>query len=291
MAGAKRVRRPVLNLHWLTAVGVNWLVIAVAVGLACHTGHLAAYLVAAFVIGTRQHALAVLLHDATHFHVSRSKAFNDLLANLFVAWPMAFSSSGYRRWHLQHHRSVGTDADPELMMYRMFGRKWSPDANRLKLYFTDLMGMGSYELLVLWYDLLQWRPGEPKRRLVAETAGLLLWPVAMITLLIGLLGWRSALAVALLWYGSLFTSFFAAYRLRCYSEHIGTEWTHRLGQPPLWQRLLYLPANTWMHWEHHTWPAIPLRQIKRTVSQLEAARRTMGAAVPARRNDALTGAA
>src|SRR5207245_10893270 len=109
-------------------------------------------------IGTRQHALAMLGHDGTHYHVSRAKRLNDVLTNLFAAWPLAFSSSGYRRWHLEHHRTVGTGADPELMMYRMFGKKWSPDASPRKLFLTDLIGLGSFELLVLWYDLMKWRP-------------------------------------------------------------------------------------------------------------------------------------
>jgi fatty acid desaturase len=269
MARAGKVHRPAINLFWLTGISVNWVVIIAAMTLSIYVNHLVAYLLAVLVIGTRQHALAVMLHDATHFHVSRNKRLNDLLANLLIAWPIPFSASGYRRWHFQHHRTVGTDADPELMMYRMFGPKWSPDANRLKLFVTDLIGLGSWELLVLWHDLLQWRPAEPLRRRIEETVGLIAWPLVMVGLGLVWLGWRDTLAVALLWYGAIFTSFFAVYRLRCYSEHIGSEWTHRLTKPALWERLLYLPANTWMHWEHHSWPAIPLHQMQQTVHELE----------------------
>ena len=292
MARAPKVRRSLLNPFWFAATAANWLAIVAAIVLAFNLNHIVAYAVAVLVIGTRQHALAVLSHDATHFHVSRSKRLNDLLSNLLAAWPMAFSSSGYRRWHLQHHRTVGTEDDPELMMYRKFGSKWSPGASRVKLFVTDLMGLGSYELLVLWHDLLQWRPPEPAWRRIEETLGLLLWPAIAAGVAIWSLGWRAALVLALLWYGSLFTSFFAVYRLRCYSEHIGTEWTHRLAKPPLWQRLLYLPANTWMHWEHHTWPAIPLRQMRHAVPALEAAERARTSGTPAGpRGDALAGVA
>ena len=145
---------------------------------------------------------------------------------------------------------------------------------------------------MLWHDLLQWRPAEPAWRRIEETLGLLLWPAIAAGGAVWSLGWRSALLLALLWYGSLFTSFFAAYRLRCYSEHIGSEWTHRLTKPPLWQRLLYLPANTWMHWEHHTWPAIPLRQMRHALPTLEAAERTrISGAPPGPHSDILAGAA
>lgn len=270
MARTPKVDRPAINLHWLTGIFANWAVVVAAIALAVYVNNPIVYALAVLVIGTRQHALAVMLHDATHYHVSRSKWLNDLLANLLVAWPFPFTSSGYRRWHFEHHRTVGTDADPELMMYRKFGPKWAPEANRVKLFFTDLIGLGSFEMLVLWDDLMRWRPPLPLSRRLAEVAGMIAWPLGMATLLALWLGWRDMLIVAALWYGSIFTSFFAVYRLRCYSEHIGSEWTHRLTKPPLWERLLYLPANTWMHWEHHTWPAIPLHQMQQSVEDLEA---------------------
>ena len=66
-------------------------------------------------------------------------------------------------------------------------------------------------------------------------------------------------------------------RLRLYFDLIGSkryvlgsEWTHRLELPPLWERLLYLPANTWLHWEHHTWPSVPLRRFKQAPQRVEA---------------------
>ena len=65
------------------------------------------------------------------------------------------------------------------------------------------------------------------------------------------------------------------------SEHVGTEWTHRLGKPPLWQRLVYLPANTWLHWEHHKWPGVPLRQFKVLAPELEEADRARARAADA----------
>jgi fatty acid desaturase len=270
MTSVLKAPRPRVDLVWVGVVLANWTIIAAAVTLAWLWGHIAGYLLAVFVIGTRQHALAVLAHDATHFHVSRSKRLNDFLANLLAAWPIGYSFSGYRRWHFEHHRTVGTDANPELVMYRMFGEKWSEDANPLWLFLTDLLGFGAYEVLVLWHDLLQWRPLQPAWRRVEEDIGLILWPITM-TALIGIAcGWRHAAVTFVLWYGSLFTSFFAVYRLRCYTEHIGTEWTHRMEQPPLWQRLIYLPANTWLHWEHHTLPSVPLRRFKQAPQEFEA---------------------
>jgi fatty acid desaturase len=280
--------RPRLDVAWMAAVLGSWGVIVCVILAALQWNHIVGYLLAVFVMGTRQHALAVRAHDATHYHVSRNKRFNDLLANLFAAWPIGYSFSGYRRWHFEHHRTVGTDSNPELMMYRIFPKKWSEDARQLKLFVGDLVGLGSFEALVLWHDLMQWRPLRPVWRRVEETFGLVLWPVTAASLIGITFGWRVTIVTALLWYGALFTAFFAVYRLRCYTEHIGTESTHRLTRPPLWQRLVYLPADTWLHWEHHNWPSIPLRHFKHASKELEglvAKQRPR----PGRQTDASTG--
>ncbi len=44
--------------------------------------------------------------------------------------------------------------------------------------------------------------------------------------------------------------------------YVGSDGTHRTPQPALWRRLLYLPENTWVHWERDTWLGIPLRKLK-----------------------------
>ena len=257
---AMKYQRVFFDFWWLAAVAKNWLVIVLTIALAWHLNQVFAYLLALFVVGTRQHALAVLQHDGTHYLVSRNKRLNNLAMNLFAAWPLAFSATGYRRYHLEHHRTLGTKDDPELKTYGRFANKWSPDANRLKLFVTDLFGFGAAELLVLWGDIMTSREAGPEGRL--EVLGIILWPAAIGGLLVSGGNWALLGCAAALWYGSLFTSFFAAFRLRAYCEHVGSDWTHRMSKPRLWQRLLFLPENTWLHWEHHQWPGIPLRHLK-----------------------------
>jgi fatty acid desaturase len=259
-ATAMKYQRVFFDFWWLAAIAKNWVVIVLTMALAWHLNQVFVYLLAVFVIGTRQHALAVLQHDGTHYLVSRSKRLNNLAMNLFAAWPLAFSASGYRRYHLEHHRSLGTDGDPELKTYGRFAKKWSPDANRLKLFVTDLLGFGAAELLVLWDDIMMSREAGSQGRL--EVLGIILWPSAIGGLVVSGGNWALLGCAAALWYGSLFTAFFAVFRLRAYCEHVGSDWTHRMSKPRLWQRLLFLPENTWLHWEHHQWPGVPLRHLK-----------------------------
>ncbi len=52
-------------------------------------------------------ALMVLVHDASHNRVAKSKAANNaalFIANLGILWP---ASLAYRRYHLNHHKNFG----------------------------------------------------------------------------------------------------------------------------------------------------------------------------------------
>jgi Fatty acid desaturase len=45
----------------------------------------------------------------------RILAPGDLLANTLCEWPLMSNLSGYRAFHFEHHRKVGTPDDPELI--------------------------------------------------------------------------------------------------------------------------------------------------------------------------------
>ena len=51
-----------------------------------------------------------------------------------------------------------------------------------------------------------------------------------------------------------------SFRLRLWLEHQGTPETHRL-YLNVWQAPLLAPHNSWMHWEHHSWPTIPYHRL------------------------------
>ena len=67
------------------------------------------------VIAARQHALGTLGHDGAHRLICRNRVLNDLLANILCTWPLMSNLSGYRAFHFEHYRKVGTPDDPELI--------------------------------------------------------------------------------------------------------------------------------------------------------------------------------
>jgi fatty acid desaturase len=55
---------------------------------------------------------------------------------------------------------------------------------------------------------------------------------------------------------ALGTSFGAVFRLRVWTEHVGTADVHRISAR-LFYQLIFLPHNTWCHFEHHRFPSVP----------------------------------
>ena len=111
-------------LPWLADAALDWLVIAAAVAMIQLWPHVYTVLAGILIIGNRQHALAILGHDGTHYTLSRNAALNDFLTNLFCFWPLGLTVSGYRALHYAHHKNTGMENDPELGHKRMRSPQW-----------------------------------------------------------------------------------------------------------------------------------------------------------------------
>jgi len=92
-----------------------WGVIAAAMAVIVWSDfHPLVVIPAVMVIGARQLGLAVLMHEAAHGLLSRNKAINDFLGQWPTAAPVGADLTGYRPYHLTHHRYVQSDKDPDL---------------------------------------------------------------------------------------------------------------------------------------------------------------------------------
>src|SRR5262245_7975125 len=100
--------------NWKAAFAIarQWAVIALAVTAAVWLKTVPAYVLAAVVIVTRQHALGILMHDGTHFRLFSNRKANRILADLFCAFPVGLSTSYYAHQHLDHHRYLNSERDP-----------------------------------------------------------------------------------------------------------------------------------------------------------------------------------
>ncbi len=230
---------------------MDWAIIAATFALVAVVDHPLAYVLAVLPLGSRQQGLGALFHDAAHGLVARSRRWNDLLGAPLAAWPLGLTLAGYRRYHLVHHRALGTEKDPEVGHRRLLPQWQLPLRRRQSLHFaSDLVGGGIPHLMAAGRMTRPVRAGEAALFLLAWAAAL---GVA----------WRlGVLWVPMLWVASIATVFWSGVRLRIFTEHLGTRGTHRIRMHPLFEAIV-MPHAIGLHWEHHHFPEVPFQNLPR----------------------------
>lgn len=238
-----------INFSWVLAAITDWLLIIFAMYL----GYLSYWFlpISLFVIGNRQHALAILGHDGAHRLISKNKTLNDFLTNFFVFYPMTISIKNYREFHWEHHRETNTTKDPELPL-KNTPLKIDTPITKSKIAFQaagDLIGLGILQIFTFLYKI------RPKKAIEYL-------PMIIVVTLSAILGYFGFGYAILLWNISLLTTFWLCFRLRVWSEHVGLKEGETLKfDPKWWQKIIFLPHNTWLHAEHHEKPGIPFNKL------------------------------
>jgi fatty acid desaturase len=245
--------RPWVWLFWLV---VDWGVIVATYSVFAVYRSWWLLPVAVLIIGTRQHALGLLGHDATHRRAFKNRRLNDIFGDLFTTWPLwIVLGDAYRDWHFGHHRELGSANDPELD-YRG-GSPYSGHVSWLSIgrcFLFDLFGLGVLDLLNVLRLVFPYR--NPARYL----GPISLWiATALLLLAFGQL-W-----ILGVWALSLVTAFWAVFRVRAFTEHVAVDWnghasSHRFRAGWI-ARFLFFPHNTWCHFEHHKYPQVPFYNL------------------------------
>src|SRR5215472_5890824 len=102
------------DLTGLLCVAHAWIVIGAAMAVYALWPHPLSFLAAAIVIGGRQLGLAILMHDAAHGVLTRTKWLNEWVGQWLLAYPMLGNMITYRHYHLKHHRTTQQPDDPDL---------------------------------------------------------------------------------------------------------------------------------------------------------------------------------
>lgn len=106
------------------------------------------------VVGTRQLGLFILMHDAAHALLHPNRRVNDWVG----IWLCSHSLPLYRPYHLQHHRYVQQDGDPDLGLSAPFPVSRASLQRKL---LRDLSGRTFYKqrVLPLWRALCAGKAG------------------------------------------------------------------------------------------------------------------------------------
>jgi fatty acid desaturase len=237
-------------------------------------------LAALCVIGGRQLGLAVLMHEAAHASLFRSRALNEWVGQWLCAYPIWADLRPYRRYHLKHHAYNWTDKDPDLDLATKF--PVTRDSMRRKVW-RDLSGQVGWKRVkaILRRDLVG-TPLSKSARIRAK--GLSFGKTAGD----GAPGWRNLIGVAvtnaallgilallgrpelyLLWAGAWLTTYSLVTRIRSIAEHNmvsdpGDELRNtRTTLASWWERLLLAPNRVNYHLEHHLLPNAPFYHLPR----------------------------
>jgi fatty acid desaturase len=254
------------------AVLTSWGIVFLAFAALARFPHPATVVAAVVVLGGRQLALGVLMHEAAHGSLFRTRWLNEVFADWVCAKPVWNDVARYRRHHLAHHVHAGTERDPDRCLSAPFPVTRASLARKL---LRDALGVTGVKqvagLLAMDLELIAYTvtpevrrlPRRPLREHVAAGARNFAGVLATNAVLWGLLrasghGWVYAA-----WLVAFVTTFPVAVRVRSIAEHACTESspdplrnTRTTLAGPL-ARLLVSPHRVGYHLEHHLLMTVP----------------------------------
>ncbi len=262
------------NLAGAWAIASTWLVIAGSFAALAIWPHPLTFVAAIVVIGGRQLALAILMHEAAHRTLFVKNFWNDVVADWLCAQPMGADVARYKRHHLVHHAHTGTELDPDLdlalaepMTRRSLIRKIA----------RDLLGLTGLKRVLgqvlIYCGALEYTVGAEAKRIPRNGRRLAnyLWAGArnaagfVVTnlLLLGVLAAAGQLWVYSAWVVAYLTTFSLFLRIRSLAEHACTERSEhplrntRSARAGWFARATVAPFRVNYHLEHHLLVAVP----------------------------------
>lgn len=219
-------------MRWAFWVAFEWCLLLLALALPAISWWLLP--VSLLLLGSRQHALTVLGHEAVH-----QGGWKERVANVLCFWPVGVDLYAFREFHLGHHKHVNTVDDPEVRHRMDYPETWGQltPGRKIQILLADLVGAS-------WREA-RWAVRENRGEYGALRKGTIVVMMCAATV--------AAWWAVPLWVWALFTTTWASMRARMWREH------HGLGPGETyeyiakwWERALYLPHFIWKHRAHHT---------------------------------------
>ena len=257
-------------------------VIALAVGLALYFWpNPLVLLPCVLVIGTRQHALFIIAHDAAHYLLYERRWLNDAVGRACAA-VQGLSMCTYRVIHRLHHNNLYGELDPDTALHGGYPRG---RAYLVKKLLKDLSG------LTAWKTYAYFLGGAPALNTATNVA---MRPLddtsvklrdearrdrnAVVVLHLSallLFAWTGHLVEYLvLWILPLVTVVQAILRLRAIAEHGATTdfssplTAARTNTGPAWLEWLLFPHHVNYHIEHHLYASVPHYNLRRLHAEM-----------------------
>lgn len=270
LRGQVRELSTIDNARAAWAVLRQWLIIGAVIAAAVISRHWAVYVLAFVVVASRQHALGVLMHDASHYRLFSNRILNDWVGDLLLAQPVFLSLNRWRVEHLRHHRYTNTARDPYWQDFQNDAVWHWPKKPRdaAWIFIRDLLGLN---IPYVGKVGRRWAPfaehfATHGTLTPLRTEDRLRTYIFFAVLLTGLALTGGWLVFLLLWLLPAMTLGFAFIRMRTIGEHLGLPGRHELDSTRhidgTWlEKLTICPLNINYHIAHHMFPSVPYYRL------------------------------
>lgn len=273
------------DLRGAWAVGSTWGVIAATfTGLIAiwdylpTWGKIVASMLALAIIAGRQLCLAILMHDASHRSLFKTKSLNIFIGEWFCARPIWNDLEKYRQHHIRHHAKTSLEEDPDISLVAGLP---TTRQSMLRKALRDLSGITGFKFYVgralQDMEILKWTVSNDKTVLVRTGKNWQDHALALAKNSTGMLVTNFALYSIFkafgkqkffwLWPLAYTTPFPLFIRIRAMAEHAGMETSNnaltntRTTKAGLIARSFVAPIHVNFHMEHHLMATVPYYKL------------------------------
>ena len=241
----------------------NWLAVAGLIALGLYADKILVTLLCIVLIGARQMAFGLLMHEQVHRLGMRSK-YADWIVNALAVFPLGVVTiEGYAKVHLAHHKYFMTEKDPDYK--RKSGAEWTFPMGLLsfaKVVARDLTGLNTVKLIkgktapADQDEFLRRNPTPTWFRLAFYTLA-----AALITLFDGWVVFLVYWVVPMLTTTQLFVRWTAVVEHQYNAPGATVHSITPLVELTWWQKLLFPDLNFSMHVYHHMHPGVSFSNL------------------------------
>ena len=249
-----------------------WAVIALSMTLFALWPNPLTFIVAALLIGSRQLGLAILMHDAAHGALMRTRGWNEWASQWLCAYPVFNDTIRYRHYHLEHHRKTQQADDPDFSLSAPFPITRASFRRKM---IRDITGQTGFKQRRAQVRAALGRPGDGFRKRFAnfcEKLGRSI--IANAILLAVLTGVGRWYLYPLLWLLPLLTWQQVITRVRNIAEHAIVPDNDdpfrnaRTTYATWWERALFAPYWVNYHVDHHLLFYVPCYNLPKLHAML-----------------------
>jgi fatty acid desaturase len=207
-------------------------------------------------IGWAQYSIGNAMHEGVHRNLLNRKS--DLLVSMLTAWPIGLTMS-YRQTHLDHHRYLGTDTDPDYRSYSSFPRSKAEMLSRIA---WSASGVAAVLQFLKIGAPLPVTPREPRPGSRKDVIGLLLTQLVIFLTMATV--FKSPMFYICLWIAPVatFGKLLATCRFLCEHGDPKRDWVVRTIHGPRWQTWIMGAYDFNYHGEHHLFPHVPFAGLR-----------------------------